>query len=492
MATAEAETSRDERASAGGSVYDGFISYSHDADDLLAPRLQAGLQRFAKPWWKRRALHIFRDETSLSASPHLWGSVTEAMDQSEWLILLLSPQAAQSSWVDQEVEYWLEHGSADRILPVVTDGEFRWADGDVTPATDAAPPALYGAFGGDPRWVDLRFARTDEHLDLNNPSFRAAIADVASAIHGVPKDELESEEVRQQRHTIRSAWAAGIALLTLTILAGGAAFYANGQRQEAVQNEERAFGFSAQLLDFAIQREVTVTPGDYFIGDQGPSGNRYQQAAPDSTRLDFLQESCNPTSPSAVLAIIACTRDAQFVHPVEPIRVAPWNAYAPFHIRHGFVGSDPDAESAPVYASVDRQIWWVEEPVVFLYVRRDTGPVLGPSEWRIGEWHRFLPDYVVRETTDRCGPGYRQQTEAVTCDLFVHDFPEGLPPGRYTFFLEWRAPCSDWFQASVCDHPTAVVSLFNSQVESPFLHEDFQEEGIAWPRELWDDAQPIP
>lgn len=26
-------------------IYDGFISYSHAADGLLAPRLQAGLQR---------------------------------------------------------------------------------------------------------------------------------------------------------------------------------------------------------------------------------------------------------------------------------------------------------------------------------------------------------------------------------------------------------------------------------------------------------------
>ena len=50
--------------------YDGFISYSHAADGLLAPRLQAGLQRFAKPWWKRRAVRIFRDESSLSANPH--------------------------------------------------------------------------------------------------------------------------------------------------------------------------------------------------------------------------------------------------------------------------------------------------------------------------------------------------------------------------------------------------------------------------------------
>jgi hypothetical protein len=31
---------------------------SHAADHLLAPPLQAGLQRFVKPWWKRRAFRI--------------------------------------------------------------------------------------------------------------------------------------------------------------------------------------------------------------------------------------------------------------------------------------------------------------------------------------------------------------------------------------------------------------------------------------------------
>jgi hypothetical protein len=60
-------------------AYDGFISYSHAADDLLAPRLQSALQRFAKPWWKRRAVRIFRDESSLSANPHLWSSISHRM-----------------------------------------------------------------------------------------------------------------------------------------------------------------------------------------------------------------------------------------------------------------------------------------------------------------------------------------------------------------------------------------------------------------------------
>jgi WD40 repeat protein len=85
--------------------------------------------------------------------------------------------------------------------------------------------------------VDLRFARVEEQLDLNNASFRGAVADIASAIRGVPKDELESEEVRQHRRTVRTAWAAGIALLSLVVVASVVAVYANGQRLQA--NEQR-------------------------------------------------------------------------------------------------------------------------------------------------------------------------------------------------------------------------------------------------------------
>jgi hypothetical protein len=197
-------------------VYDGFISYSHAADGLLAPRLQSGLQRFAKPWWKRRALRVFRDESSLSANPHLWSSITEALDESDWFVLLLSPDAAQSPWVNQEIEYWLEHKDPSRILPVVTDGRFGW-DGDVT--GDAAPEALRGVFLEEPRWVELRFARDEEQLDLKNPRFSSAVADIASALRGVPKDELESEEVKQHRRTVHTAWAAGALVGVLAIAA---------------------------------------------------------------------------------------------------------------------------------------------------------------------------------------------------------------------------------------------------------------------------------
>ena len=131
-------------------------------------RLQAGLQRFAKPWWRRRAVRIFRDKTSLAANPELWSSITKAMDRSDWFILLLSPEAAASEWVNREIDYWLETKQASRIIPVVTDGAFSWAHGAVEPGSTAAPPSLYYAFTEEPRWVNLAWARTDTQLDLRN------------------------------------------------------------------------------------------------------------------------------------------------------------------------------------------------------------------------------------------------------------------------------------------------------------------------------------
>ena len=103
-------------------MYNAFISYSHSADDKFAPSLQDALQKFAKPWYKKRNLEIFRDESSLSASPHLWDNITQALDQSAYLVLLASQESEQSKWVNREVEYWLAHKSIDNILIALTDG----------------------------------------------------------------------------------------------------------------------------------------------------------------------------------------------------------------------------------------------------------------------------------------------------------------------------------------------------------------------------------
>src|SRR5215510_12479873 len=106
--------------------YRAFISYSHAADDRLAPALQSGLHRFAKPWYRLRAMRVFRDKTGLAVTPELWGSIQKALEDADYFIPLASPRAAQSKWVEQEVDWWLRNRSATQLLIVWTDGELRW------------------------------------------------------------------------------------------------------------------------------------------------------------------------------------------------------------------------------------------------------------------------------------------------------------------------------------------------------------------------------
>ena len=248
-------------------AYDGFISYSHAADGLLAPRLQAGLQRFAKPWWKRRAVRIFRDESSLSANPHLWSSITDALDTSGWFVLLLSPDAAQSEWVNQEIDYWKTNRDPARILPVVTDGTFGWMDADV--AGDAVPKALRGVFEAEPRWVDLRWARDEEQLDLKDPRFADAVADIASALRRIPKDDLASEEVRQYRRTVRTAWAAGVLLIVLGVVALISAVLASRKANEAQGNALLSAARNVSRSDMDLALLLTIQAADLLGRDHG-------------------------------------------------------------------------------------------------------------------------------------------------------------------------------------------------------------------------------
>jgi hypothetical protein len=201
--------------------YAAFISYSHAADDRLAPAVQRGLERLAKPWYRRRALRVFRDNSGLAVTPALWSSIIAALDQSGYFVLLASPEAAESEWVGREIEHWKAAKPVERILLVVTDGELHWNDaGDFDPTRSTAlPPSLSGVFSEEPRWLDLSWARKETQLDLRHGRFRDAIAQLAAPIHGRSKDDLEAEDIHLHRRALRLAWSAVAMLLVLLVVA---------------------------------------------------------------------------------------------------------------------------------------------------------------------------------------------------------------------------------------------------------------------------------
>ncbi len=251
---------------AAGPAYAAFISYSRAVDGRLAPRLKGALERFGKPWYRLRAIRVFRDDASLSANPGLWSSLTGALDRTEFFVLLASPGAAASEWVGREVAYWLEHRERARLLLVLTEGEIAWDEraGDFDwERTTALPRALAGAYAEEPRYTDLRFAATSEHLSLRDPRFRNAVADVAAPLNGRAKDDMIGEEVRQHRRTLLIARSAGVLLVALTAAAAVAAVLAIRAADRADRERDRAEQEArvATSRQLAAQSAVAVRDG---------------------------------------------------------------------------------------------------------------------------------------------------------------------------------------------------------------------------------------
>jgi WD40 repeat protein len=225
------------------------MSYSHALDGELAPALQSAVEQFGRVWYRRRAVRLFRDTTNLAATPHLWGSIEQALERSDWFILLASPESARSMWVRREVDWWLTHRSADRLTVAVTGGSLAW---DATTGridelrTDALPPAFAERGLPEPLWVDLRPLRAAEPTD---PAFQAAVVDLAATLRGIPKDELVGDQIREHRRRRRTIALAAVTLVVLTLISVVTAGFALVQRDRA--EEQTRIATARQLAGAA-------------------------------------------------------------------------------------------------------------------------------------------------------------------------------------------------------------------------------------------------
>src|SRR5204862_7962832 len=203
-------------------TYDAFISYSHESDAAVAPILRDALARFASSWRQRRALRVYVDELNLVANPDLWPRTAAALDDADWLIVLASPEAAASETVTREIEHWLAHRPHDRILPVLTGGE--WAT--------AVPPALRDVFSDEADHVDLRWAR-DNPSPTTSPQWQPALIEMAAAIHGTTADDIESRDLEARDRTRRVARRGAIALAIVAVLAIAATVFTSIKARDA-------------------------------------------------------------------------------------------------------------------------------------------------------------------------------------------------------------------------------------------------------------------
>ena len=235
--------------------YEAFISYSHAADGALARELQRALNRIARPsykWWQWWPPRVFRDQTNLAAATDLGGEIESALLGSDAFVLLASPQAAASPWVDREAATWRARKPIDRLFIALTEGGLDWDDarGDFDPVRSTAlPPALSGAFETEPLWVDLSGVHEDRPF-ARDPGFLDGAATLAAAIRRADKDALIGEDVRQRRRARQLVGGAITTLTLLVLVATIAAVYAFVQRNHATERARLALSrqYAAQAI----------------------------------------------------------------------------------------------------------------------------------------------------------------------------------------------------------------------------------------------------
>lgn len=172
--------------------YFAFISYKSE-DVEWATWLQHELEHYHLPTSfngrtdvPQELRPVFRDIDELSAG-NLPEQIRQALANSQNLIVICSPQAAESPWVNQEVETFIALGRTGRIFPFIVEGNSP---------SEFFPPALR----------DL--PKDEERLggDVSKKGRDAAFVKVIAGMLGVGFDSLwnryekeKAEEERKQR-----------------------------------------------------------------------------------------------------------------------------------------------------------------------------------------------------------------------------------------------------------------------------------------------------
>lgn len=250
--------------------FDAFISYARSSSTSLASALQTALEKFAKPWNRLRAIRVFRDDSSMSANSALWSTIEGGLREANSFILLLTPEAAASPYVNKEIAWWVHNKGTQRLLLVHVAGTIGWdpAVADFSAGSTAIPPALRGGYREEPRWADLSWFGQPESLGISDPRFTERVADLSAAVRGIARDSLIGENIRQHRKTVRLTRAAVLGLsvlLVLSLVAGGFAFV---QRGEALRQR-----------DTATKQSLIARTGQLAVVASGLTRTDLQQAA---------------------------------------------------------------------------------------------------------------------------------------------------------------------------------------------------------------------
>ena len=203
--------------------YAAFVSYS-SKDARFAQRLHRALERYripaqlgrfkltGKAGKTNRVYPVFRDREELSAGD-LGERIETGLREAAALIVVCSPNAAASPWVQKEIEFFIKLGRRDRIFAIIAD-DAPLKDKKRNDATPLCfPPAFRGdALQGGERAIEPLAADARPGKD----GFRNAVLKVIAGLIGVTPGQIIDRDARERRAQLTRNFAlAAIAIVSV-------------------------------------------------------------------------------------------------------------------------------------------------------------------------------------------------------------------------------------------------------------------------------------
>lgn len=195
--------------------YKAFISYSH-RDEKTAIWLHRTLESYRLPRKlvgtdtpagkvPTRIRPVFRDRDDLSSAADLSETVEQALSASENMIVVCSPEAAASRWVNEEIRRFASLGRQDRVFCVIVDGD------PASSGEDACfPPALREIGLHEPLAADIRKWADGKRLSRLK---------LVAGMLGLPLDTLRRRDLQKRQRVWLMTTIAAITAVAVLITA---------------------------------------------------------------------------------------------------------------------------------------------------------------------------------------------------------------------------------------------------------------------------------
>ncbi|MCB1790377.1 MAG: toll/interleukin-1 receptor domain-containing protein [Gammaproteobacteria bacterium] len=238
--------------------YRAFLSYSH-VDEKWGRWLHRALESYRVP----RALtgeaekgsapparlgRVFRDREELSASHDLGSEIRRALNDSETLIVVCSPNAARSRWVNEEVLTWKLMGRGERLYAVIVEGEPHATN----LARECFPPALRHELDSSGNLSERIAEPMAADARDSGDGRQNALLKLIAGILGVTYDSLrrrdEEARARSFRHKMALATMLALIFAGLAAAAGWFAWQSNRERARAQANLDTATAAATSMV----------------------------------------------------------------------------------------------------------------------------------------------------------------------------------------------------------------------------------------------------